>query len=196
MSKKWNVVLRSDYPPETCIARLAEQIDIDQRMLFSRSGYKGYKPIVGRIAGQDFRLHMRRYWHNSFGPVLFGRVTAAGSGSLIEGYWEMSRWTRTSTRVWLIFAAVVGTPIFFDSLNCAFRPECRVHGDFWTGLWVPTVMVASGLLLPRLGAALSSGERKKIESMLEDSLVARPAVGPELESNWRSELDDYGLWGG
>jgi hypothetical protein len=78
MAKKLDIVLHGDYPPTTSIARLAGQIDLDERTLFSFSGYKGKKPILGRIAGNEFRLHKRRYWRNSFGPVLFGQVIADG----------------------------------------------------------------------------------------------------------------------
>jgi len=73
MAKKVDIVLHSDYSPETCLAKLAEQIDVDVPNVFSLSGYKGSKAILGRFAGKEFRLHKRRYWHNSFGPVLFGR---------------------------------------------------------------------------------------------------------------------------
>jgi hypothetical protein len=78
MAKKLDIVLHTDYPPATSIARLAGQIDLDERTLFSFSGYKGKKPILGRIAGNEFRLHKRRYWRNSFGPVLFGQMIADG----------------------------------------------------------------------------------------------------------------------
>jgi len=78
MAKKVDIILHSDYPPQTCLAKLAEQIDLDRWALFSLSGYKGSKAILGRFEGNEFRLHKRRYWRNSFGPVLFGRMTTWG----------------------------------------------------------------------------------------------------------------------
>jgi len=150
---KWDVILHSDYSPDTSVAKLSEQIDSDKRSLLSLSGYKGSKLIVGRIGGNEFRLHKRRYWHNSFGPVLFGRVTSHGRGSLVEGYWGMARWTRMFMRVWIIFAIVVGTPILFDSLKCMGSAGCKVRGDWWIGVAVPPALVLWGLLLPRLGGS-------------------------------------------
>jgi hypothetical protein len=191
---KWDIILHSDYSPDTCVAKLSEQIDSDKRSLFSLSGYKGSKPIVGRVGGNEFRLHKRRYWHNSFGPVLFGRVTSHGRGSLVEGYWDMARWTRMFTRVWIIFAIVVGTPILFDSLRCIGSVGCRVQGDWWVGIVVPPALVLWGLLLPRLGATLSFHERKRVAQLLEQILVAGPTGEPQMERSWESSLDGYDLW--
>jgi hypothetical protein len=191
---KWDVILHSDYSPDTCVAKLSEQIDSDKRSLFSLSGYKGSKPIVGRIGGNEFRLQKRRYWHNSFGPVLFGRVTSHGRGSLVEGYWGMARWTRMFMRVWIIFAIVVGTPILFDSLKCMGSAGCKVRGDWWIGVAVPPALVLWGLLLPRLGAVLSFHERKHVVQLLEQSLVAGPTGEPQMERSWESSLDGYDLW--
>jgi hypothetical protein len=192
--KKWDIILHSDYSPDSCMAKLSEQIDTDKRNLFSLSGYKGSKPVVGRIAGNEFRLHKRRYWHNSFGPVLFRRATSHGRGSLVEGYWDMTRWTRMFTRVWIIFAIVMGTPILFDSLKCLERAGCKVHGDWWVGVVVPPALVLWGLLLPRLGAVLSFHERKHIVQLLEQTLGAGPTGEPQMERSWESSLDGYDLW--
>jgi hypothetical protein len=91
VAKKIDIILRSNYPPKTCLASLAEKIDIDRWTLFSLSVYGGNKPALGRIEGNEFRLHKRRYWHNSFAPVLFGRVTEDGRGTVVEAYWDTWR---------------------------------------------------------------------------------------------------------
>jgi len=194
MARKLDILLRSDYSPDTCFAKLAEQIDLDQRTLFSFSGYKGRKPVVGRIEGNEFRLHERRYWHNSFGPVLFGRITADGRGSLIEAYWEMWRSVRIFMRIWLGFAVLMGAPIFLYSLNCAISRKCSDQEALWLGLIVPLGLVLWGLLLPRLGAALSFHERKHIVELLERTLVAGevPILTPARQ--WDSSLDVFRLW--
>jgi hypothetical protein len=153
--KTFDFVLRSDYSPDACLARLAEQIDIDQRTLFSLSGYRGSKPILGRIAGNEFRLHKRRSWHNSFGPVLYGRVAADGRGTTIEAYWDVLRSTRISMRIWLIFAALIGTPIFLRSVMQLLDGRTRMVGELWVGLVVPPAMILFGLLLPEWGRCLA-----------------------------------------
>src|SRR5258708_21652461 len=149
-----DVVLHSDYSPGQCLAKLAERIDIDRLTLFSLSGYRGEKPILGRIVGNEFRLHKRRYWHNSFGPVLYGRVTDDGPGAVIEAYWDILRAARISMRIWLIFAAIFGTPIFIKSVMQLVDGKTRLVGDLWVGLVVPPAMIFFGLLLPELGPCL------------------------------------------
>jgi hypothetical protein len=130
VTKTWDITLHSDFPPESCLTRLTENIDLD-RWAFSLSGYEGSKPIVGRIAGNEFRLHKRRYWHNRSGPVLFGRVGAEGRGSLIEAYWDLWLWDRIFMRVWLGYAVLVGTPIFFTSLRDAIRSHSVACWCLW-----------------------------------------------------------------
>jgi hypothetical protein len=58
--KTIELIFHSDYSPGVCRAKIEGQIDLDQFTLFSFSGYKGDKPTVGRVAGNDFRLHRRR----------------------------------------------------------------------------------------------------------------------------------------
>jgi hypothetical protein len=194
MAKELDIVLHSDYPPETCAAKLAEQVELDQRTLFSFTGYKGKKPILGRIEGHEFRLHKRRYWHNSFGPVLFGRITSDGRGSLIQAYWEMWRSVRVFMRIWLGLAILIGAPLFFSVLKCALSDMCLDRKNLWVGLIVPPGLVLWGILLPRFGAALSFHERKHIVESLERTLVAGRATVPSPERDWDSSLDEFRLW--
>jgi hypothetical protein len=194
MAKRLDIVLHSDYPPQTCLAKLAEQIDRDERTLFLFSGYKGKKPILGRIAGNEFRLHKRRYWHNSFGPVLFGRMTADGRGTLVEAYWEVWKAVRIFLRIWLALVVLFSAPLFPSALRCAIGAKCTIQGDYWVGLIVPPAMILFGILLPRIGATLSFHERKHIVGLLERSLVAGSAAVQKQERNWESSLDRFRLW--
>jgi hypothetical protein len=187
--ESFDLVLHSDYLPSECLAKLTEQIDVDRLTLFSFSGYQGKKPILGRIAGNEFRLHKRRYWHNSFGPVLYGRVAGDERGTTIEAYWDILRATRISTRIWLLFAALIGTPLFVKSLVQLLDAKTHATGESWVGLVVPPAMILFGLLLPELGALLSFHERKQVLEMLHRVLVAGPKPIASWERNWRSVLD-------
>jgi hypothetical protein len=186
--KSFDIALHSDYSPGECLAKLAVQIDVDRLTLFSLSGYQGKKPILGRIVGNEFRLHKRRYWHNSFGPVFYGRVAGDGRGTTVEGYWDNIAWDRISMRIWLIFAALFGTPIFLKSVMQLLDGTTRVHEALWVGLVVPPAMILFGLLLSELGALLSF-ERKQVLEMLHRELVAGPKPVVSWERNWRSVLD-------
>jgi len=189
MAKRLDVVLHSDYPPETCLAKLSGDIDIDQFTLFSFSGYRGSKPILGRIEGNEFRLHKRRHWHNSWGPVLFCRITPYGRGALIEGYWGTWKWPRIYMQVWLMAAAILGMPIFFATLYQLITGKSVIRGDVWVGLVVPPSMLVFGWLLPRLGAALSFHERKHIVELLNRAVIAGEAPHGDQGRTWRTSLD-------
>ena len=187
--KSIDLVLQSEYSPGECLAKLAEEIDVDRVTLFSFSGYQGKKLFLGRIAGNEFRLHKRRYWHNSFGPVLYGRAGGNERGTTIEAYWDILRAARISMRIWLLFAAIFGTPIFLKSVMQLLDGKTRVVGDLWVGLVVPPAMILFGLLLPELGALLSFQERKHVLEMLYRVLGAGPKPVANWERNWRSVLD-------
>jgi|ERR671922_979238 hypothetical protein len=193
MAKKVDIALHSDYSPETCIAKLAEQVDLDVPTLFSLSGYKGKKPILGKIAGNEFRLHKRRYWHNSFGPVLFGRMTPDGRGTLIEAYWEVWKAVRIFMRIWLGLAVLFGTPAFFVVLKCVLDPHCTDREGLWVGLIVPPALILWGFVLPRLGDAFGFHERKHVVQLLARTLVAGPTAAQSPERNWNSCLDTLRL---
>lgn len=193
VKRKLDITLHSDYPPQLCLAKLAEQIDVDQFTLFSFSGYKGNKPILGRVAGNEFRLHKRRYWHNSFGPVLLGRVLPDFKGTTIEAYWDIWKWPRVFMRVWLGFAIAVGIPIFLASARDAIRDRSLVSNDNWLGLAVPLILVLFGLLFPRIGAALSFHERKHVIKLLEGALMAAPKPVQEMNRKWKTAVDSW--WG-
>jgi hypothetical protein len=67
--KTFDLIRDSHLDTQACIENLAAICDKDEFSLFSFSGYRGVKPLIGRIVGTEFRLHKRRYWRNSFGPV-------------------------------------------------------------------------------------------------------------------------------
>ena len=189
MTKKLDILLHSDYPQEACLGKLAEQIDIDQWTVFSLSGYKGRGPILGRITGNEFRLHKRRYWHNSFAPVLFGRVQADRRGALVEAYWDMWPRVRFFIRVWLVLVAVIGAPIFFTTLQRAMRGGFSQGGDLWIDLIVPPALLLWGVLLPHLGAALGFHERRHVVAFMERTLMVGPSSHASGERNWKSVFD-------
>jgi hypothetical protein len=193
MKEKLDITLRSDYPAQLCLAKLAEHIDVDQFTLFSFSGYKGDKPILGRVVGNEFRLHKRRYWRNAFAPVLFGRVLPDFKGTAIEAYWDIWKWPRVFMKVWQGFAIVVGIPIFAASVREAIRERSLVHDNAWLGLAVPLAFVFYGLLFPRIAAALSFHERKHLIELLESALTAEPRPNQEMKRDWRTSLDSW--WG-
>ena len=164
--------LRTDFDPEECGRRLLESTDPERRTLFSLSGYKGSKPVIGRIEGQQFRLHKRRYWHNDFAPQFYGNLLPQSRGTLIEGYFDMRRWTKIFTRIWLAGVLVPGIPMFVLSLLDLLRGSTHIKGDLRVGLLVPPCLALWGILFPRLGLWLGRHEERFILEFLQKTLVA------------------------
>jgi hypothetical protein len=187
--KTVDLVFHSDYSPEDCVNKLMEEIDPEQRTVFSLSGYRGKKPVLGSISANEFRLHKRRYWHNDFGPVFYGSITPYGRGSCIEGYWGMPRWTRLFMRVWLMGVAVLGTPILLVTLYELITRRPVPLEELYLGLLVPLGMFLFGLLLPRFGAALGASEKTFLGAFVERTLLAtKTNSSPEMRA-WDSVLE-------
>jgi hypothetical protein len=166
------ITLRTDFDTEECRRRLIESIDLDQRTIFSLSGYKGSKPVIGRIEGYQFCLHKRQYWHNDFAPQFYGNLWSQDRGTIIEGYFDMQRWTKMFMRIWLGFALVVGIPLFLFSFSDLFFGSSNMNGDPRIGLLVPPSLVLFGILLPKLGLWLGRYDEQCILEFLQRTLVA------------------------
>jgi hypothetical protein len=181
-----DVVLHSDYSAEVCLSKLAEQIDSERLTIFSLSGYRGHKAVLGSVSATEFRLHKRRYWHNDFAPVLYGNVISAGRGSRIEGYWGIPKGTRRFMRVWLILATIFSAPIFLASIWGIITGHTALQGSEYIGLLVPSGLVLFGFLLPKVGAVLSAAEKPFLLAFLEQTLVATPINGAREPRAWDS----------
>jgi hypothetical protein len=190
-STKLATILRTNYTPETCRARVTEQVDIDRRAIFSLSGYRGKNPVLARFTGFEFRLHKRRYWRNDFAPVLYGRLVAESRGTRVETYWGIQRWARIFMRIWLSFAALTGVPIFFASLSQLVAGRQSVQGDLYVGLLVPPGMLLFGMLLPKIGSALGLREKRFLVEFLERVLIAGEIADEKPTKTWDHRWSSY-----
>ena len=167
--------LRTDFDTAECRRRLIESIDPERRTIFSLSGYRGSKPVIGLIGSYEFCLHKRRYWHNDFAPQFYGNLLPQARGTLIEGYFDIPRWTKIFMRIWLGGALLGGIPIFVLSLFELLQRRRYMEGDLRIGLLVPPLGVLFGILLPKLGLRLGRHEEQFILEFLQSTLVARMA---------------------
>jgi hypothetical protein len=85
------VLLRSALAPATLMDTLRRSIDPEQRTLFSLSGYKGDRPVLGEVRENTFRLQKRRYSGNDFAGQFYGTIEAETAGSRIQGYFDAPR---------------------------------------------------------------------------------------------------------
>jgi len=170
---KTKVVLHSALAPNAVADALRRSIDEERWTLFSLSGYRGSCPVLGEVRENTFRLQKRRYWRNDFAPHFYGEFQQEPGGSRIEGYFDLSRWTRTFMRLWLIGVALLGGTMFVLCLIDLTTGSHHTSGDARVGLTVPPAMILFGLLLPRIGRLFGRGEQRFLLEFLQHTLAAR-----------------------
>ncbi|MGH9513665.1 MAG: hypothetical protein ACRD2U_16165 [Terriglobales bacterium] len=167
------VLLHSALAPSTVMDALRRSIDPEQRTLFSLSGYKGERPVLGEVGKTTFRLQKRRYGRNDFAGEFYGTIEAQTGGSRIQGYFDASRWARYFMRFWLAFAVLCGTPIFVLTLLDVLTGSHHTTGDTWVGLAVPPALVLFGTVLPKMGWAFGRSDRKFMLEFVQQTAAAR-----------------------
>jgi hypothetical protein len=159
--------------PDAVVARLRGSVDEERWTLFSLSGYRGHRPIIGKFGERTFRLQKRRYWHNDFAPFFYGQIQSEGNGTRIEGYFDIARHVRLYMRIWLGAVAIMGAPIFVLTLLEAAKGRHNVSGDAWVGLAVPPGLVAFGVLLPKVGRWMGRPQERAMLEHIQNTLGAR-----------------------
>jgi hypothetical protein len=166
-------ILHSALAPDAVGDVLRREIDKEQWTLFSLSGFRGDRPILGEVNGNSFRLRKRRYSRNDFAGQFYARFEAELGGTKIEGFFDYSRWAKYFMRVWLAAAVVIGAPIFVMILADAVSGTHHMNGDLWVGLLVPPSLIFFGLILPRVGRLIAKGDERFILYFLQNTVVAR-----------------------
>lgn len=87
-------VLHSPLAPYTVAEALRRSIDEKQWTLFSLSGYRGDRQLLGTVSERTFRIQKRRYSRNDFTGHLSGSFEQEGSGTRIEAYFDAPSWVR------------------------------------------------------------------------------------------------------
>jgi hypothetical protein len=176
MAKARTIVLQSTLSPDQCRERLRANTDVQQRTLFSFSGYKGKNPVLCRIEGEKFQLQKRRYYRNDFAPNFYGTLQPWGNSARIEGYFGPPRWTIIFLRIWLGATLLFTLPVAFISLQRLFGGSPQ-SGDL-VGLLFPFLFVGFGLLAPRFGDWLGRNEKAFLLQFMETTLAAKPEEMP------------------
>jgi hypothetical protein len=173
---KKRIVLHSGLAPTAAVDALRRCMDEEQRTLFSLSGYKGDKPVLGVVARSSFRLQKRRYWRNDFAPHFYGQMMPEPGGTRIEGHFDLSEWVKVFMWVWLGGVAVLGIPMFIVTLIKVLNGT-QTESDL-VGLIAPPAMIVFGFVLPRIGQLLGKGEEAFILQHLQNVLYAHIDSAP------------------
>jgi hypothetical protein len=172
MSRK-TLVFHSALAPAAFRETVSRTIDQKQWTLFSLSGFRGERPLLGEIGEDTFRLRKRRYYRNDFARQFYGRFMPEQGGTRIEAYFDTPRVTRYFMRVWLAGAALIGTPIFIMTALDVFTDSHNMNGDLWVGLVVPPALIFWGIVLPIISRLFSRSEELFILQYVQATLAAR-----------------------
>ena len=148
-------------------------MDEEQRTLFSLSGYRGDRPVIGKVYADSFRLQKRIYYRNDFAGQFYGRFQPEAGGTRIEGCFDLPRWSKVFMNVWLAFVALIGAPVFVATVIDLTRGPHSTSSDKWVGLLVLPSMVLFGILLPKVGRLLGRGGERFLLKHLQQTLSAR-----------------------
>jgi hypothetical protein len=166
-------VLHSAVAPNSVADVLRRSVDEKHWTLFSLSGYKGDRPLLGKIGESTFELQKRRYGRNDFAGHFFARFEPEGSGTRIEGFFDAPRWARNFMRVWLAGAVLVGSPIFLLTLTDVLTGSHHTSGDKWVGLVGPPALLLYGVVFPKVGRLFGKADRQFILDQIQTILAAR-----------------------
>jgi hypothetical protein len=158
--------------PDAFADALRRSIDPEHLTLFSLSGYRGDRPILGEVGKDTFRLQKRRYSRNDFAGHFYGTFASELRGTRIEGYFAPPRWARYFMRVWLAFAVLCGVPLFVASLRDVLSGHSAL-GDAWVGLVVPPVLIFVGTGLPILTRRFGRSDRRFMAEFVQHAAAAK-----------------------
>jgi len=170
---KSKVVLHSSLPSYAVADTLRCSIDEERITLFSLSGYRGSRPVLGKVDESTFRLQKRRCYHNSFAPFFYGRFEPEPGGTRIEGYFDMSRRVKYFMWFWLAMVVLIGGQIFLASLKDIVTGSHYIRGDKRMGILIALSMILFGVLLPKIGRFIARGEERFLLEHLQQTLAAR-----------------------
>lgn len=111
------LVFHSALTPAVLRDTLSRTIDQEQWTLFSLSGFRGERPLLGEVGEDTFRLRKRLNYRNDFARQFYARFKPEQGGTRIEACFETHRFTRYFMRVWLAVAVLIGTPIFIMTVR-------------------------------------------------------------------------------
>jgi hypothetical protein len=148
-------------------------MDAERRSLFSLSGYKGDRPLVGSVEGNMFNIQKRRYNRNDFAGRFYGRFEPEVGGTRIEGYFDSPEWTRWFIRIWLGLAILLGVPVFIAAVIEVAKGAAAREQGAWVGLIVPPSLLLFGVFLPKFGRFLCQEDEQEILRHIQSTLAAR-----------------------
>ena len=118
---KRKLVLHSPLSPGAASEALRLSIDEEHCMVVSLSGFGGWRPVLGEVGTDSFRLRKRISYRNDFARQFYGRFEPESGGTRIEGYFAARLFPRIFMTVWLIGVISIGTIMFVETVRDLMR---------------------------------------------------------------------------
>ena len=169
---KRQIVLHSAFAPDAAAGALRRSMDEESVSLFSFSGNRGDRAVLGKLEGTTFWVRKRRNYRNDFAPCFYGRFEPEPGGTRIEGHFDVCPRARFFTRFWFVFVVLSSLPVFL--LIFGYIPMKSGHTDknWWVSLLVPLATTVFGMFLPKLGRMFAQDEEQFILEHLQSTLAA------------------------
>ena len=171
--RRTTYVLHSALAPNAVPDALRRCIDEKHWTLFSVSGYRGNRPLLGKIDENRFTVQKRRYSRNDFAGQLCAQLSPESSGTRIEAYFDAPLWAKYFMRIWLGGAVVIGSPLFVATVLDTLTGSHYTRGDNWVGLVVPPALILFGTVFRKIGWLMGKAERRFILEHVQNALAAR-----------------------
>ncbi len=145
---------------------------------------RGSKDVLLKIKGQHIELEKRRNYRNDFAPVFYGQVEPWGSGTRIQGYFDVPLFARFFMPAWFSFAIVFAAILLISTLGKIIGGDLQLSGDDLIAFLAAMALVLFGIWFPRFGKRLAEGEEEFVTDFLQSTLIGRleyPPLSAEAE---------------
>jgi hypothetical protein len=157
------LVLHSDFSPDECERRLRGSIDLERPTMFGFSGYRGSKPFLGEVDGNQFRVLQRIYsGRNTLPTVLTGEFQPQETGTRVNGTFDLE----TTSKIAICLFGVAGLLLLIPIVLVSHASHPVLSAIFICG--------DGGLLLcgPRILRGIGLDQERNIAGFLKETLAA------------------------
>jgi hypothetical protein len=168
------LVLYSLLSPDACASRLERAIDPVRFSIFSFSGYGGVKQFLGSITGRRLEIFQRGY--RNVPPVLSGELLAHGTGTRIEGKFDLEVTSKIAISLMSLLMIAVLAPVVLYALREHTVPR-------WIAISFALVFFLVAILIPRITRMNGFDQERAITDFLCETLDAGADPTAFLDTN-------------
>ena len=150
-------------------------IDEEHLMIFSPTGFGGWRPVLGEVGNDSFRLRKRIGYRNDFARQFYGKFIPESGGTRVEGYFAIRPFPRIFMTIWFAGIISIGGIIFAETVKDLIKGGHPFENNPLIGLIAPPALLLFGVGLLCFCSWLSSSGERFILEHLKTTLSARIA---------------------